>query len=378
MKIVCINSSIRFGGAERQFVGLASLLASRGHDVTVVTYRPGDFYAAELMRSGARHVTLELPLNRAGMRTLADFLRREDPDVVVTFMSGAGIRASYVKKKYGLRCKVTVSDRNLTTRFNPLDYIKYHYFKMADLWLPNSYSQERYLKMRFPSLEARIKAITNFCDTDVFCPVNGGVADRGLCSDDGQFAKNKPVRVVTTARLCKRKNALRWIDAVARVAATRDDFLVQWVGSDGNDAFLGKCRRRIAALGLEGRFEILPKTRDVLDVYRNADVFCLPSLYEGTPNSLCEALSCGLPALCSDVSDNSLYVREGVSGFLFDPSSVEDMARALDKMLSLSASRRLEMGAEGSCIVASLMGKELFADRYEAVLKDLTDCRERV
>lgn len=357
MKIVCINSSIRFGGAERQFVGLASLLASRGHDVTVVTYRPGDFYAAELMRSGARHVTLDLPLNGTGMRTLADFLRREDPDVVVTFMSGAGIRASYVKKKYGLRCKVTVSDRNLTTRFNPLDYIKYHYFKMADLWLPNSYSQERYLKKRFPSLSTRIKAIPNFCDTELFCPV--------------QRVENQPIRVVTTARLCRRKNALRWIDAVARVAAKRDDFMVQWVGSDGEDAFWGECRRRIAALGLEERFEILPKTREVLGVYRNADVFCLPSMYEGTPNSLCEALSCGLPALCSDVSDNSMYVRDAVSGFLFDPSSVEDMARALDKMLGLSADERLAMGEEGSRIVASLMGKELFAERYEQALKVL-------
>lgn len=371
MRIVCINSSIRFGGAERQFVGLASLLAARGHDVTAVTYRPGDFYAAELQQSGARHVRLDLPLNGAGMRTLADFLRRQDPDVVVTFMSGAGIRASYVKKKYGLRCKVTVSDRNLTTRFNPFDYIKYHYFKMADLWLPNSYSQERYLKKRFPSLEARIKAIPNFCDTEVFCPVNGVCMDRDLGHGLVQGAEYQPVRVVTAARLCKRKNALRWMDAVARVAAKRDDFTVQWVGSDADDAFLAKCRRRIAALGLEGRFEILPKTCDVLDVYRSADVFCLPSLYEGTPNSLCEALSCGLPALCSDVSDNSLYVREGVSGFLFNPSSVEDMARALDKMLSLSALQRLEMGAEGSRIVASLMSKELFADRYEHELRTL-------
>lgn len=49
--------------------------------------------------------------------------------------------------------------------------------------------------------------------------------------------------------------------------------------------------------------------------YRKADVFCLPSLYEGYPNVVAEAMSCGLPILCSNVCENPYIVEEGAMAF---------------------------------------------------------------
>ena len=48
MKICCIIASLRLGGAERQLAGLAAMLRRAGHDVEVITYRDGDFYASVL------------------------------------------------------------------------------------------------------------------------------------------------------------------------------------------------------------------------------------------------------------------------------------------------------------------------------------------
>ena len=44
MKVLCLIENLGSGGAERQMVGLAALLKERGHDVTVLTYYPDDFY----------------------------------------------------------------------------------------------------------------------------------------------------------------------------------------------------------------------------------------------------------------------------------------------------------------------------------------------
>lgn len=354
-KVVCIIRSLRFGGAERQFVGLVSMLAERGHDVTVLTYRDGDFYAREISAARVKHIKSDMKPGMRGIRILADLLRQCNPDVVITFMPGAGIKASLAKLLYRLPYSLVVSDRNLTTRFNPLDPLKYRLFRQAERWVPNSYAQAEYLRRHYPSMSDRIVPITNFCDTDYFRP-------------DGQYAEHSPLRVVTAARLSSRKNVLGWLDAVAQVARKRDDFVVEWVGCDGDSRFYRKVVKRIEALGLGERVVLSPKTKNVLDVYRNADIFCLPSFYEGTPNALCEALACGVPAICSNVSDNALYVQDGRSGFLFDPSDVQSMAGALDRMLSLSFEQRRAMSGYAADLVASKMSKQAFIASYEDLI----------
>jgi len=48
MRLLCLISNLVCGGAERQLVCLAGALRRRGSDVTVLTYRPGDFFKPEL------------------------------------------------------------------------------------------------------------------------------------------------------------------------------------------------------------------------------------------------------------------------------------------------------------------------------------------
>lgn len=76
--------------------------------------------------------------------------------------------------------------------------------------------------------------------------------------------------------------------------------------------------------------------QNIEEEYRKSDMFCLPSLFEGYPNVVAEAMSCGLPILCSNVYENPYIVEEGVNVFLFDPNKPEDIAGAISKMLCLT------------------------------------------
>ena len=98
--------------------------------------------------------------------------------------------------------------------------------------------------------------------------------------------------------------------------------------------------------------EFHPPTSDVVSVYRNSDIFILPSIYEGFPNVLCEAMSCGLPVLASNVCDNPNIVADGENGLLFNPLSIDDMAEAISSMLTLPRQKLEEMGKKSRRIAS--------------------------
>ena len=54
------------------------------------------------------------------------------------------------------------------------------------------------------------------------------------------------------------------------------------------------------------------------EIYRSADCLVNPSLYEGMPNVVLEAMACGLPVIASRVPGNDAVVRHGETGWLFD------------------------------------------------------------
>ncbi|UUY03528.1 glycosyltransferase family 4 protein [Svornostia abyssi] len=84
----------------------------------------------------------------------------------------------------------------------------------------------------------------------------------------------------------------------------------------------------------------------MLDVYGDADVFCLPSFAEGIPVVLMEAMATGLPVVTSRIMGIPELVEDGVSGLLVPPGRVEAIADALEE-LHRDPARRHAMGEAG-------------------------------
>jgi len=84
---------------------------------------------------------------------------------------------------------------------------------------------------------------------------------------------------------------------------------------------------------LEHRVHFLGFRTDVIELYKAADVCCLPSFHEGLPVALMEGMASGLPVICSRIRGNTdLINNEG--GLLFSPKSVNECRQAIVEILN--------------------------------------------
>ena len=109
----------------------------------------------------------------------------------------------------------------------------------------------------------------------------------------------------------------------------------------------GPAEARARELGIEGRITWLGKVPhdDVGWVMSAGDVFVLPSLSEGLPTVVCEAMACGLPVVATAVDGTPEIVDDPTTGLLVQPKDPVGLAAALARVMG-DAALRAAMGAE--------------------------------
>lgn len=323
MKLLLFIDSLGPGGAQRQLVGLASLLRSKGYDVGVVCYQDNRFYVDKLLTSGVPYVYLKKAGNTFfRIWHVARYIRKVKPDIVISYLETPSICAC-VAHLFNRKFRLIVSERNTTQHTGRNEKFRFNLFRIADYVVPNAYAQEQYIKEVFPFLANKVVTIPNFVDLKFFVPAIEKV-------------QHEVPEIVVAASIWKSKNTLGFLDAISELKKQGIKFHVSWYGKvDSHIDYYNQCQQKIANLGVENYIELKEKTQHIREKYQGADYFCLPSFYEGTPNVICEAMACGLPIACSDVCDNGIYVQEGENGFLFNPLNTESIVEAMKRLLSL-------------------------------------------
>ncbi len=101
--------------------------------------------------------------------------------------------------------------------------------------------------------------------------------------------------------------------------------------------------RRAQEAGIADRTAFLGQVEDMAGFYRSLDIFTLPSLTEGMPLTVLEAMASGIPVVASTVGGIPEAVRNNVDGLLVPPADTDALASALRRLL-MNRELRIRMG----------------------------------
>lgn len=355
-KIILFTDSLGAGGAQRQLVGLAIMLQNAGYDVTVATYYDITFYKSRLDESGVRNILIPHADNvLKRIVAVRSFFKKECPNCIIAYQETPSLVAC-IAKATGCRFRLIVSERNTTQTIGMNERVRFFLYRWADAIVPNSYAQQDFLSTHYAWMKCKLKAITNFVDLDHFNFV--------------ERSKNIKPEIVVVATIWASKNTLGFIEAVKDVVAKGCNFHVSWYGKSKSDIdYFERCQQKIEEYQLQDYITLKEKTKQIRHVYQGADFFCLPSFYEGTPNVICEAMSCGRPIICSEVCDNSVYVKDKENGFLFNPHDSKAIANAIERALKVSDDNYYSLCKQSRKKAEQLLSEKTFIDKYIKIIE---------
>ena len=138
--------------------------------------------------------------------------------------------------------------------------------------------------------------------------------------------RSRPV-VLTVARLDEQKGHRYLLEAAAQIPEAQ--FVLA-----GDGPLRTSLEAQARSLGVEERVKFLGYRSDIADLLADCDVFVLPSLYEGLPLSILEAMSAGKPVIATHIGGTDEAVIAGETGLLVPPANPTALAAAIRSVLT--------------------------------------------
>jgi glycosyltransferase involved in cell wall biosynthesis len=337
-RVCMLVNHLEIGGLEKVVISLANGLGS-DFEVSVLCLNSEGPLRRELNLPDSQVVSLRkhagrslrfLPvqLDLAALAGVRRFIRERHIDIVHAHNLGPLIYGGLGNAlAIGNRARVVYSEHNgiNSATDGQIKRLRY-YIKLADAIVVVSENLQEVLKDRL-GVTKRVRVIYNGIDGRRFTPVDSSGVRRelGIGADEFVFG--------TAVVLSKQKGITYLIEAARRVVAARPD--VRFVVA-GDGPLRGDLERQAAEAGLGNRLLVLGFRSDVPAVVSAFDSYVLPSLWEGLPLALIEALALGKPVVASSVGGNPEIVQDGVNGYLHPPGDVDALTA---KLLAVAGNR---------------------------------------
>ena len=333
-KVLLVIDNLGSGGAQNQMTLLALELDKSDYEVTIYTYHPQDFFASRISNTGIKHVRGEKKgkFSISIIRQLTRLIDEYKFDVAISYMDTPNLYLCLASKFSKHHPKIFISYRTKTD-FTRLSFLKLKQKewvnKVADGIISNSNHERERWQKKYPKLKDKWVTIYNMVDLDKFV-------------FHQKSKKSAPLRLMAVGKVRPLKNADVLIEALFYLKQKGMSLPeVDWYG--GRDFkqvdfrnSVKAIEKKIAEYNLSAHIKWFDPVNNLHELMPEYDALIHPSLWEGLPNAICEALSAGLPVLASNILDHPVLVKDQERGFLFDPNDPEELANAIIKMQEMN------------------------------------------
>ena len=335
-RVLLVISNLEYGGAQRQVIELANNLDRDAFDVHICSLSDYVPLAADLKnRDGHFHIIKKSgKFDLTVVTRLARLLSSLRIDIVQGYLFDAVI-ATRVAGRLARTPVIIGAERNSNYQLDPRHLAAYWLTRRwVNLIIANSHTGAEFNQKMLGYDRTMYRVVHNGVDIDTFCPHDRATVRRELGLPEhghviGMFASFK-----------QQKNHALFFTAATYVLQRFPDTRLLLVGDElyagmhGSDEYKAEVHNLIDTLGIREKCLFLGSQTDVARLYSACDVTVLPSLFEGMPNTVLESMSCAVPVVATDVSDNALLVLDGRTGFIVPLGDAECMAERLCRVMS--------------------------------------------
>lgn len=323
INVLQVVEGMNWGGAETKLLELIAHMDRNKFCTTVCSLGIGDRIKGRFNELGVKFVNFERSrrIDPKLILDLAQLIRKEKIDIVMTTLFYAdviGALASAISPNKAVFSWETISAPEWLLKHRLLAYRFAVHFCSKVISVSNATAKWLIEKRGVPP--EKVVVIPYGVNLDIFRQGK----NRKLKASLGISPETFVVGVV--ARLHSQKGHCYLIEAAQSIVAKHKDVKFVFVG----DGELRKdLENQVKESQLEKYFLFLGFRSDVHELLRTFDLFVLPSLYEGLPNVILEAMATGLPVVATSVDGTVELVKDGETGYLVPPKAPETLAEKI-------------------------------------------------
>ena len=358
MDILFVSGNLCNGGAQRVISVVASSLAEKGHNVSLLLFSRNEkeYPISEKVKITSIGNSFEeygkvSSLGR--IKFFRKYLKELEPQVAIGFLEGG--YALYLSS-FGMRFpkvasaridpQILMKQKGFRAKINRL------WFKAADALVLQTETQRRHL----PSKMLK-KSIV----------IANPVSDKALSVHKQSYDICR--NFVMAGRLDDQKNYPMVFRAVRIVKEKYPDIHIDIFGKGGEyDSLIMQIRE----MQIEDNVTLRGWSQDTIEEYLNHDAYILSSDYEGMPNALMEAMAVGLPCIATDCDTGpSDLIEDGESGYLIPVNDDKILANRMIKLIEMTSDEREKLGRHARKTLSENFNSEAIAQKWEDLILKL-------
>jgi glycosyltransferase involved in cell wall biosynthesis len=365
IKILYLTTTSKLSGTEKMLCELSRRINKRKYEIMVCTIV--DDLSEQLLeilrREGIKTVCLNLDKKWKLWKIFRLFKVIHDfkPDILQSFLFFDNIMSRFFGKLFNVPIIIS-GQRNVEVYWSSFrNFIDKTTISLTDYIVSNSYAGKKILIERKKVSKEKIRVIHNGVNTENF---------NNLRKINLLDLINKDVSSISVlgfvGRLIDQKGLNYLIRAIAKL---KDENLSCLIIGEGKEK--EKFKKIAKNLKIENLIFFLGRRNSAWRYMKNFDILILPSLGEGMPNVILEAMIQEVPVIATNVGGIPEIIVDGENGFLVEPRDIRGLYDKIKYVLNLSEEKRKKIGKNAKKIVEEKFSIKRMVKEYENLYREI-------